>query len=126
MGLTPVSAEIAKPDASDGAKLAFDIFTDRILGYVGNYYVKCGGKVDAIVFAGGIGEKSDMLRKTIVDAIAFLGFGLDEAKNKNPEEATVADISGEGAKHKTLVVQTDEEVSFGDFFSCLQINRGGG
>src|ERR1700710_2676893 len=38
-------------------KLAFDIFVDRIIGYVGSYYVSLHGKVDALVFAGGIGEK---------------------------------------------------------------------
>lgn len=46
-------AEIAKPDAPESHKLAMDIFVDRIVGYVGSYYVKLGGEVDALVFAGG-------------------------------------------------------------------------
>ncbi|KKY23423.1 putative acetate kinase [Phaeomoniella chlamydospora] len=103
-------AEIAKPDASAGAKLALDIFVDRILGYFGSYFVKVGGKVDAVVFAGGIGEKSDLLRKRVIDAVGFLGLAVDEDKNKKPADETVADISGNSSGPKTLVVQTDEEV----------------
>ncbi|KAH9928321.1 Acetokinase family-domain-containing protein [Fomitopsis serialis] len=60
-------------------KLAFDLFVDRILGFVGAYYVRLGGKVDALVFSGGIGEKSAELREAIVRSSECLGFQLDEA-----------------------------------------------
>ena len=110
-------AEIAKPDASEGAKLAYDIFTDRVLGYIGSYYVKCHGQVDAIVFAGGVGERSSPLRKRIIDSIDFLGFSIDEVKNNNPEDKSVVDISGNTEGHKTLIVQTDEEVCSSFLFS---------
>ncbi|KAI1751876.1 acetate kinase [Xylaria castorea] len=51
------SAKGTTPDAR--CKLALDLFIDRICGYVGAYYVALGGRVDALVFAGSIGEKSD-------------------------------------------------------------------
>lgn len=102
-------AEIAKPDANDACKLALDIFVDRIVGYAGNYYVKTGGKPDALVFAGGIGEKSDLLRTKVTDALGCLGFSLNEEKNKHPGQQAVEDISGNFGL-KVLVVQTDEEV----------------
>ena len=103
-------AEIAKPGANEDAKLAFDIFVDRIVGFIGSYYVKIGGKVDALVFAGGIGEKSDLLRRRVVEAVASLGFAIDEEKNKNPGGETIVDIGRESSGPRTLVVQTDEEV----------------
>ena len=53
----------------------FGIFaSDRIVGYVGNYFMKFGGKVDALTFSGGVGEKSDELRKAVIEKVAYLGF----------------------------------------------------
>ena len=37
------------------AKLAKDIFVNRIIKYIGSYYVDMGG-LDALVFTAGIGE----------------------------------------------------------------------
>ncbi|ETS87703.1 acetate kinase [Pestalotiopsis fici W106-1] len=91
------------------SRLALDLFADRVCGYVGSYYVSLAGRVDALVFAGGIGEKSDVLRRRVVDQVACLGFALDEDRNALPVEDVVQDIGREGAKHRTLVCQTDEQ-----------------
>lgn len=91
-------------------KLAFDIFCDRIIGYIGSYYVTLGGQVDALVFAGGIGEKSDALRKRVTEQVACLGFEIDEGRNGETIEEVVQDVGKEGAKHRTLVCQTDEQL----------------
>ena len=92
------------------SRLAIDIFVDRILGFVGSYYVKLGGKVDALVFAGGIGEKAASLRAKVVEACACLGFELDKTKNQGAIDGTVQDIGKDGSRHRTLVCQTDEQV----------------
>lgn len=91
-------------------KLAFDIFVDRILGFIGSYYVKLGGKVDALVFAGGIGEKAALLRTRVAESCECLGFELDQQVNNNAIEDIVRDIGKRGARHRTLVCQTDEQV----------------
>ena len=90
-------------------KLAFDLVVDRICGFIGSYYVSLRGEVDALVFAGGIGEKSDKLRRAVVDQISCLGFALDEDANTKKLEGVVQDISGAGAKQKVLVCATDEQ-----------------
>jgi len=90
-------------------KLAFDILVDRIVGYVGSYYVSLGGKVDALVFAGGIGEKSDILRKAVMESTECLGFAINEEKNGKNIGDVVQDIGRDGAKHRTLVCKTDEQ-----------------
>jgi len=90
--------------------LAFDIFADRIVNYVAPYFTKLDGKVDALVFAGGIGEKGSELRKAIVEGVRCLGFALDEGKNGEPGDEVVTDISSDSARYKTLVVQTDEQL----------------
>ena len=90
-------------------KLAFDLFVDRILGYVGSYYVALGGRVDALVFAGGIGEKAAGLRATIGAKCGCLGFDVEERKNNVQIKEIVQDIGRDGSKHQVLVCQTDEQ-----------------
>lgn len=107
-------------------KLAFDLFVDRICGFVGSYYVALRGQVDALVFAGGIGEKSDKLRKAVVEQCACLGFEIDDGKNESQDEEEKSKIvrevgsasgqkqaggaggDGKGAP-RILIVQTDEQ-----------------
>ncbi|KUJ20272.1 acetate kinase [Mollisia scopiformis] len=90
-------------------KLAFDIFLDRILGYIGSYYVTLNGKVDALVFAGGIGEKSDLLRRRVAEETACLGFEVDDELNKKQIKDVVQSVGKKGAKHGLLVCQTNEQ-----------------
>ncbi|MCJ1244505.1 hypothetical protein MMC30_001703 [Trapelia coarctata] len=94
--------------SSPECKLAFDIFIDRILGFVGSYYVKLQGQVDALVFAGGIGEKGASLRSAIVAKCKCLGFEIDEERNGRKVEDVVADIGREGTG-RVLVCRTDEQ-----------------
>lgn len=113
-GTTDFGVISTKADEGDrDCKLAFDLVVDKILDYVGGYYLKLGGKVDALVFAGGIGEKGSQLRQRVVEQAACLGFELDGEKNQKPADGVVADISASGAKHKVLVCQTDEQMEMG-------------
>ncbi|KAL8705361.1 MAG: hypothetical protein Q9201_001517 [Fulgogasparrea decipioides] len=95
--------------AEPQCRLAFDIFVDRICSFVGSYYVELEGRVDALVFAGGIGEKADLLRKRVVQRCQCLGFEIDEQKNGQPMKAVIQDVGRESARHRTLVCQTDEQ-----------------
>ncbi|RDX42131.1 acetate and butyrate kinase [Lentinus brumalis] len=92
-------------------RLAFDLFLDRILGYLGGYYVKLGGKVDALVFAGGIGERSVELREAVVAHAACVGFSLDPELNKKVDsnEDVVVDVGPSSDGHHVLVCRTDEQ-----------------
>lgn len=106
------TTDFGKISSSDRQEdqLAFNIFVDRISNYVAPYFTKLDGKVDALVFAGGIGEKGDRLRAAVVDGVKCLGFELDASKNGKKMADVVTDISAEGASCKTLVVQTDEQL----------------
>lgn len=90
-------------------RLAFDIFVNRITGYIGSYYVSLNGKVDALVFAGGIGEKSAKLRQRVTEQAGCLGFEVDAELNGKAIEDVVQEVGRKGAKHRTLVCQTDEQ-----------------
>ncbi|KAF2270154.1 acetate kinase [Lojkania enalia] len=106
------TTDFGKISASDREEdvLAFNIFVDRLLNYVAPYFVKLHGEVDALVFAGGIGERGVKLRNAVVENVKCLGFMLDKEKNENPGGDIVTDISAKDAKFKTLIVKTDEQL----------------
>ncbi|KAJ5267028.1 Acetate/Proprionate kinase [Penicillium angulare] len=108
---------------SEAHKLAFDILVDRILGYIGSYYVKLNGQVDALVFAGGIGEKSALLRRTLVEKCWSLGVEINlEANENGPEDnETVKDVSKGGGKGpRVLICQTNEQFEMAYHTVCSQ------
>ena len=80
---------------------------------MGNYYVKLQGKLDAVVFAGGIGEKSALLRKAVTQQCNCLGFDIDSEKNSRgvANDDSVTDISKSDKGSRVLICQTDEQVS---------------
>ena len=82
--------------------------------------MKLDGRVDALVFAGGIGEKATLLRTRVVEKCFCLGFELDEESNGKTVEYVVQDVGKKSARNRTLVCQTDEQVR-----KCQQILRCG-
>ncbi|KAI6760152.1 hypothetical protein HG531_013353 [Fusarium graminearum] len=91
-------------------RLAFDIFVDRIAAFVGSYFVTLEGRVDALVFAGGIGEHSAKLRSAVVNRVACLGFALNDASNQEPIKDIVQELGERDASQRVLVCQTDEQL----------------
>ncbi len=86
---------------------AFNLFCYRIKKYIGSFAAAMGG-ADAVVFTGGIGEKSPMARKLICDNMKFLGIELDLNKNENLKDE--ADLSVDGSKVRVLRIPTNEEL----------------
>ncbi|KAL4786157.1 Acetokinase family-domain-containing protein [Aspergillus varians] len=120
-GTTDFSQIATENPPSAEHKLAFDILVDRMVGYIGNYYVKLDGKVDGLVFAGGIGEKSTLLRKAVVEKCRSLGFAVDEAANNKGagEGETVVDVTARGKSDaKVFICQTDEQFEMA--YNCVQ------
>jgi acetate kinase len=109
LGLTETSNDMREieAEASRGSKqhkLALDIYCHRLKKYIGAYIAVLGG-IDAIVFTGGIGEKSYYVREHALSHLSNFGIELDLEKNKKNE----IDISG--GKVKILVIPTDEELA---------------
>jgi acetate kinase len=93
------------------ARLAVDLFVRRIRKYIGAYAAELGG-LDAIVFTGGIGENSAMVRERVCERLNFLGVDVDLAKNqvaKPSEQGGIVDVATKHAECRVLVVRTDEE-----------------
>lgn len=93
--------------------LAFQLLVDRIAGFIGSYYVSLEGRVDALVFAGGIGEKSASLRAAVSERVSCLGFTIDEAANEKYSKVqgaeVVTNITGVKKTSSILVCCTDEQ-----------------
>ena len=89
------------------AKLAFDVFIDRIQKYIGSYIVAMDG-VDAIVFTAGIGENHAPTRSAVSERLSFLGVKIDTKKNNSPAKEKI--ITTRDSKVKVLVVPTNEEL----------------
>lgn len=82
----------------------------QLTKYIGGYAAAMGG-VDAIVFAGGIGENNPHYRSRVAENLAFLGVKVDEEMNRKATRTSVEyDISAPDAKVKMLVIPTNEEL----------------
>lgn len=98
--------ERSAAEGNERARLAIEVYCYRIKKYIGAYLALLG-KIDALVFTGGIGENSSLVRKRSCDALSALGIVLDENKNRNAS-GDLFEIQKKG-KTKVLVVKTDEE-----------------
>ena len=114
LGLSGVSdfrTLVERREAGDAdAGLAFDVSVHRIRKYVGAYDAVLG-RLDALAFTGGIGERSAVLRAAVVDGLGVLGLRLDAAANADgPAERRV---SADDSSAAVWVVPTDEEREIG-------------
>lgn len=99
----------AAENGNKRAALAGTMMRYSIKKYIGAYAAAMGG-VDAVVFTGGIGENSYSMRSEVCENMEFLGIKIDETKNVDLS-GTEADISADGARVRTFIIPTDEELT---------------
>ena len=105
------------------AKLAIKMFCYRIKKYIGAYYAAIGS-LDAIIFTGGIGENSDVIRKESCAGLEGLGIAIDEMKN-NVRAREMTDISAHSSKIKVIIVPTNEELEIAQqTVECIKTSVG--
>lgn len=90
------------------AQLAIEVYVYGIKHYLGAYVAALNG-LDALVFAGGTGEKGARVRAAVCENMDYLGIELNPLKNERcfAEEAI---ISRDNSRVKVLVVPTNEEL----------------
>lgn len=99
--------EDAAKEGNERAILAQDMYVEKIVNYIAEYYLELGG-CDAIVFTAGVGENSKETRKAIVDRLAPLGIKIDDERNNVRGEEKL--ISTDDSTVKVYIIPTDEEV----------------
>ena len=112
LGVSQVTSD--NRDIENGAKagnkryqLIESMLCHQLVKYIGGYAAAMGG-VDAIVFAGGIGENNPHYRTRVAQKLVFLGVAIDE--EKNALRGKEIDISAPNAKVRMLVIPTNEEL----------------
>jgi acetate kinase len=101
--------EEAAANGHKGAILALEVFAYRLAKYVGGMMVACGS-LDALVFTGGIGENSTMLREKVVNYLNVFGMIIDHDANKVACFGTPGVISTKDSKAAVMVIPTNEEL----------------
>jgi len=97
----------AAEKGSSRAKLALELYADKVKKYIGAYSVSLK-QVNAIIFTAGIGENNYEAREMICDGLECLGAYLDKEKNISRGETKI--VSTEDSPVKIIVIPTDEEL----------------
>ncbi|WP_137597495.1 acetate/propionate family kinase [Paucilactobacillus kaifaensis] len=111
VGVSGVSADMRDlekvMDTNHRAKLARDIWINRVIRYIGQYVAEMNG-LDVLVFTAGVGENDIGIRQSVADGLSYFGVGIDPEKNNI--RGVERDLSTNDATVKTLLVPTDEEL----------------
>lgn len=94
-------------DGNEACRFTMDAFQHRLISYIGSYTAIMNG-VDAIAFTAGLGENNIMMREEVCADLSWLGVEID--KEKNNCRGSECDFSAEGAKVRTMVIPTNEEL----------------
>jgi len=95
------------------AKLAYDMYMDRIASYIAKYFVELEGNVDALVLTAGVGENGAEFREMLLSRLACLGIKIEKSINnqiagfKSIHEGV---ISSDDSSIRVEVVPTNEEL----------------
>lgn len=114
LGISGVSSDLreindAVAKGNKRAKLALDMLKYRTKKFIGSYMAVLG-KVDAIVFTGGVGENQEDLREEALKGLENYGIILDVKKNSSLPRGTNELISTKKSKVKVYRIPTDEEL----------------
>src|SRR5208283_4679422 len=91
------------------ALIALKAYCYRVRKYIGAYVAAMGG-LDAVVFTGGVGQGSAMVRALALQGLDCMGIQLDEQRNRNARGFDeTCRVSTDDSKVAVLVVPTDEE-----------------
>nr|WP_276932357.1 acetate kinase [Globicatella sulfidifaciens] len=122
LGISGISSDMreimAAKETNERAKIAYDIFINRVQKYIGQYIAVMNG-VDAIVFTAGIGENSAPVREDVINGITVFGAEVDAERNDTRKEAV---ISTEDSKVVVLNIPTNEEVEIAREVERLKAN----
>jgi acetate kinase len=111
-GVSGVSNDLREIDKATAAgniraKLALDIYIDRLAAKLGSLLPNLGG-VDALIFTGGVGENHAGIRAAVADKLAFLGVEIDPALNSLPMTFD-RDLATSQSQVRILAIHTQEE-----------------
>ncbi|HGH4687967.1 propionate kinase [Enterobacter bugandensis] len=113
LGISGISSDLralekAWHDGNDRAQLAIKTFVHRIARHIAGHAASLH-RLDGVIFTGGIGENSTLIRALVAEHLKVFGIALDEAKNALPGSAGARVISTESSRVTCAVIPTNEE-----------------
>ena len=113
LGLSGVSSDMrevlrAADQGHQRALVALKAYCYRVRKYIGAYVAAMGG-LDTIIFTGGVGQGSAVVRALALQGLECMGITLDDKRNQEAPTDEITRISTDDSKVTVLVVPTDEE-----------------
>jgi acetate kinase len=113
LGLSGVSSDMrevlrAADQGNQRALIALKAYCYRVRKYIGAYVAAMGG-LDAVVFTGGTGQGSALIRALALQGLECMGITLDDKRNRDASGNEIGLISTDDSKVTVFVVPTDEE-----------------
>ena len=113
LGLTEVTSDCRyvedNYETKADAKRAMDVYCHRLAKYIGSYAALMEGRLDAVIFTGGIGENAAMVRELSLKKLGLLGFDVDHERNLAARFGKAGNIAKDGTR-PALVIPTNEEL----------------
>ncbi|OOE46173.1 MULTISPECIES: acetate kinase [Salinivibrio] len=113
-GLTEVTSDCRFVEDNYGEKeeatRAMNVFCHRLAKYVASYTATLDGRLDAIVFTGGIGENSGPIRELVLERLALLGVDIDKERNLKARFGGEGVITTDESRVPAMVISTNEEL----------------
>ncbi len=107
-GTADMREVLSRTAAGDAeASLALDVYLHRLRASIAAMTATLGG-LDALVFTGGIGERSAPIRAMAAEGLGFLGIAVDSSLNEDGEADR--EISQRGARVRVFVVAAREDL----------------
>ncbi|MDO6856764.1 acetate/propionate family kinase [Mesomycoplasma ovipneumoniae] len=119
LGLSNVSSDLrdvisAADNGNQDASFALEVYVQKIVDYLINYINKVGKNIKALVFTGGVGENSALIRASVIAKIELpkLNLVLDQELNSRPipEFGAIEKISAPESDLDIFVIKTNEEL----------------
>src|SRR6516165_9224947 len=113
LGLSGVSSDMrevlrAADQGHQRALIALKAYCYRVRKYIGAYVASMGG-LDTVIFTGGVGQGSAVVRALAMQGLECMGMTLDSKRNQEASGDEISCITTDDSRVTVLVVPTDEE-----------------
>ncbi|EEV6096394.1 propionate/acetate kinase [Escherichia coli] len=113
LGISGLSSDLrvlkkAWHEGHERAQLAIKTFVHRIARHIAGHAASLR-RLDGIIFTGGIGENSSLIRRLVMEHLAVLGLEIDTEMNNRSNSCGERIVSSENARVICAVIPTNEE-----------------
>ncbi|MEH0887085.1 propionate kinase [Enterobacter sp. UNJFSC 003] len=113
LGISGISSDLRALEKAwhaghERAQLAIQTFVHRIARHIAGHAASLH-RLDGVVFTGGIGENSTLVRALVADRLKVFGIVLDDAKNALPGSTGERVITTDSSRVACAVIPTNEE-----------------